>query len=203
MEVFERGKSWYVYRRWDISVLESVFEVLVEMTRAWREEVDMWATTLAWYAPRQEFVVGERIVASSYPLDYLPESLTVPGSVGKGEGNATLKGYEEGSADQKTTLEMARKMDSMNREGFYNYFGSVTVKSDVRVFMAIAEVFKEEVAKITDVRDLQVYIVFNPLTVETIRMMGRRGGNALGIEVEDGPLTSKILFSLYPPYLSK
>jgi hypothetical protein len=33
--------------------------------------------------------------------------------------------------------------------------------------------------------------VYNPLTVETLRKMQTRGGNALGIDPKDGPLTSK------------
>lgn len=146
-------------------------------------EIDMIATTLAYYAPTREFVVGERLVASEEPE--LPENLPIPGEEGK------TSTFAEGYSSEKTTLAMSQKMDSMNREGFYNFFGSSTVKNNVDVFMAVAAIFQEEVEKIADVADLQVYIVYNPLTVPTLEKMQRRGGNALGLEPSAGPLSSK------------
>jgi hypothetical protein len=110
-----------------------------------------------------------------------------------------MSAFLEGYSDKRTTLAMSQKMDSMNREGFYNYFGSSTVKNNVEVFMAVAAIFQEEVAKIADVAGLQVYIVYNPLTVPTIEKMQRHGGNALGLEPSDGPLSSKLLSCYLPP----
>ena len=95
------------------------------------------------------------------------------------------------------TLAMSEKMDRMNAAGFFNYFGSVTVKNNVKVFMAIADTFREEASSIKDALGLQIYIVYNPLTVSTIQKMSRRGGNALGIRPSDGPLTSKLNHVLF------
>jgi hypothetical protein len=155
-------------------------EKAIEMPK----EITMIATTLAYHAPTQQFVVGERMVASEVPD--IPITLPIPGE--NGQTSEFLEGY----SNKRTTLAMSQKMDSMNREGFYNYFGSSTVKNNVEVFMAVADIFQEEVVKISDVAGLQVYIVYNPLTVPTIEKMRRRGGNALGIE-PDGPLSSKCL----------
>ena len=91
----------------------------------------------------------------------------------------------------ETTLAMAHKMDRMNAAGFFNYFGSITVKNNVKAFMNIADIFREEVLRIQDTSGLQVYVVYNLLSVSTIEKMARRGGNALGIKTSDGPLTSK------------
>jgi hypothetical protein len=163
--------------------MKSAFEFLIKTAIDMPKEINMIATTLAYYAPTKEFLVGERMVASEVPD--LPESLPIPGE--EGEMSAFLNGY----SDKRTTLAMSQKMDSMNREGFYNYFGSSTVTNNIEVFMAVAEIFQEEVAKIVDVAGLQVYIVYNPLTVPTIEKMKSRGGNALGLEPSDGPLSSK------------
>lgn len=53
------------------------------------------------------------------------------------------------------------------------------VKNNASVHMAIAGVFREEVLGITDITGLHIYIVYNSLTLETIKNMKKNGGNAL------------------------
>lgn len=89
---------------------------------------------------------------------------------------------------------MTQKIDYINLPRFYNYFGSITVKNDAKVHPALTDEFFNKVTKISHISNLQAYIVYNPLTKEVLKYMGKRDGNALGIDVQDGPLTSR--FSL-------
>ena len=141
------------------------------------------ATTLQWHVPTQSFVISERMVASKLPE--LPESVPRLNSDGKWEESPILQTNKY----QRSILAMAQKMDGMNPPGFYNFFGSVTVRSNAEVSMAVAEVFKDEVELIKGAPDLQIYIVYNPLTRNALSHMKQRGGNALGVKEDDGPLT--------------
>ena len=176
-----------------MDMLESVLDRLEALTLQMPPQIEMVATTLGWHVQTNQFVITERLIGSEKPA--LPRTLPVPSST-------QLKRIVEPHVlDERvykdTTLAMSEKMDRMNAAGFFNYFGSVTVKNSVRVFMAIADTFREEVSSIKDALGLQIYIVYNPLTVSTIQKMSRRGGNALGIRPGDGPLTSKLNHVLF------
>jgi hypothetical protein len=185
LEVFRDPPSWYSFQLWDLGILGVVFQRLQDVTAKMPDEVWQTSVTLAWHVPTQEFVVSERTVASGVPN--LWSSLSFPGAELSGKSSRALKTLTY----QRSTFEMARKMDEMNPPGFYNYFGSITVKNDARAFLSLASVFFEELLYIQKSDGLRVNIVYNPLTIETIRRMHTRGGNALGIDVEDGFLMSK------------
>lgn len=193
LEVFHQSPSYYTFQRWSMDILESVFDRFEALTLQMPPEIEMVATTLGWHVHTNQFVITERLIASEKPA--LPRTLPVPSST-------QLKEIVESHVlderiYQDTTLAMSEKMDRMNAAGFFNYFGSVTVKNNVKVFMAIADIFRDEVSSIKDTFGLQIYIVYNPLTVSTIEKMSRRGGNALGIRPGDGPLTSKLIHVLF------
>jgi hypothetical protein len=187
IEAFRDPPAWYTFQLWDLGILGVVFQRLQEHTAQMPSEVWQLATTLGWHVPTQQFVISERMVASELPG--LPGSLLYPG----GELSGKLSMPRETYLYQRSTLHMSQKMDYMNLPGFYNYFGSVTVKNHAKIHLALADIFCEEVFLIQRAAGLQVYIVYNPLTVETLQKMQTRGGNALGIKTEDGPLTSKTL----------
>lgn len=164
--------------------LESVFERLKRLTNSMPANIQMVATTLGWSPNLREFLTSERLVATSLPD--LPKTLAIR-NAGLQASVPPLEEY----IYTKTTLEMAQKMDRMNAEGFYNYFGSTTVRSQADINMRIAQIFFEETESIRDAIGTQVYIVYNPVTVTTMERMRGRGGNALGLNPESGPLTSK------------
>jgi hypothetical protein len=170
---------------WDIGILGVIFQRLQGITETMPDEVWQTSVTLAWHVPKQEFVLSERTVTSEIPD--LSVSLEFPGAKLSGK----LSMARETFLYQRSTLKMAMKMRDMNPAGFYNYFASISVKNDARGFLALASVFFEEVLSIQKVAGLGVNIVYNPLTLETIQKMRTRGGNALGIEAEEGPLMSK------------
>lgn len=184
LDTFSQPPSWYTFQRWDMRAMESVFERLEQLTENMPVNIQMIATTLSWSPHVEQFAISERLVATSLP-DH-PKSLPVRNLGLQGEIPVT-----EEYIYRKTTLEMAQKMDRMNEAGFFNYFGSITVRSQTAINIKIANIFFDEVDRIKDAEGLQIYIVYNPITVPAMRQMRRRGGNALGLDPESGPLTSK------------
>ncbi|KAF4628749.1 hypothetical protein G7Y89_g9408 [Cudoniella acicularis] len=182
-EAFRNPPSWYTFQLWEMSVRGTVFQRLHNHTLRMPKGVCQIAVTLGWHTPTKKFVISERMVSSERP--YLPDSLPFPGSH---EGNHSSPAVATTVYNQPV-LKMSQKMDFLNPPGYYNYFGTHTVKSDDKAHMLIAKIFLEEAEAVVDVNDLKLYIVYNPLTIETIQKMGLRGGNCLGINEHDGPLT--------------
>lgn len=187
LETFPQSKSVYTFQRWDMRALESVLTRLEQLTATMPLDVQMVATTLGWSPMLDEFVISERLVATKLPN--LPKYMSIRNSRSK-LGVAPVEEY----AYAKTSLEMSQKMDRMNRQGYYNYFGSMTFQSGTGINVKIATIFFDQVQLIKDAPGLQIYIVYNPVTEPAMMQMKKRQGNALGLNPDDGPLTSK--FSL-------
>ncbi|KAI9675990.1 MAG: hypothetical protein M1822_008376 [Bathelium mastoideum] len=156
--VFRDPPQWYTFQLFHIDDRATVFKRLENRAAAMPPHVWQVAMTFQWHVPTDHFVISERMVASEQPD--LPESLIRVNGHNDRERSPVLQTY----VVQKSILAMAQKMDGMNGPGFFNFFGSVTVRSNAEVSMAMAEVFEEEIELI-------------------------KGGNALGIVEEDGPLT--------------
>jgi hypothetical protein len=67
----------------------------------------------------------------------------------------------------------------------------VTVKSDVETRMMIANIYLEEAKTVLNVPGIMAFIVHNSITKQIINHMKKRGGNTIGTETSDGPLSSK------------
>lgn len=164
--------------------MEAVFHRLEHMTARMPPGVDMMATTLGWANHLHEFVISERIVSSTQPD--LPTTLPM-----RNAARQPFKRFLDEHFYRLPNLEMAQKMDQMNPEGFFNYFGSLTLQSNSLLNQLIANIFFDEVDNIKNAAGLQIYIVYNPITLSAIQNMEKRGGNALGLDGSAGPLTSK------------
>jgi len=185
LRVFAQPESWYTFQRWNMANLLAVFQRLDSLSRKMPSELQMISTNLGWSTWLKDFVLTERLVASNMPE--LPQALPS----GNSATNAATIPVMEEHVYKRTTLKMSQVMDLVNEEGYFNFFGSTTVKSNPEMHVRIAEIFQDEASRIVDCRGIKVYIVYNPVTVETIKKMKTRGGNTLGIEPPDGPLTSK------------
>ncbi|KAK5124733.1 hypothetical protein LTR85_001446 [Meristemomyces frigidus] len=174
MATFNKAPSHYTFKQWEWSARGFVFAALALDAAAMPEGVTMIATTIAWHPSSARFVISERYVA-----DAGVRETSSTGSTPKPEQRF---GY------YKSTLDMAEKMDRMNPIGFYNLFGSITVRNDAAAFVDVADIFQEIMYSATAAEDIQMYTVFNPLTVPAIKAMQKRGGNVLGLKPQDGPL---------------
>lgn len=191
IEAFRGPPEWYVFQIWDIMDSHAVFERLAIRTESMPEDVWQIAVTLAWHRPTREFVITERRVVSKD----LPSSQPVGGDDTNRNDNVTTDVADELAINtysyQRSVLQMSQKMDITNPAGKFNFFGSVTVANNPSLFGVLAEIFEEESLGILDAHGLEAFIVYNPLHQATIQKMKVRGGNALGIEVDDGPLMSE------------
>ncbi|KAK8078575.1 hypothetical protein PG996_004745 [Apiospora saccharicola] len=183
IDAFPQPPALYKFRRWEVGAADRVFQRLHVFAHAMPRDMEMIAVTLAWSARLPEFVLSERVVMSQQ-LEAV-ESYDQPQEEPDPRDAASV--LEEHSYT-RTPLQMAQVMDHTNQEGYFNYFGSVTVRSDPLLCQRIAAIFQREARSIVEVADVKAYIVFNPLTVPTMQRMKGRGGNALGLDGEEGPL---------------
>lgn len=183
LEVFEHPPTWYIFQRFNMDSMAIVFDRMEKHSSNMPLGVWHIATTLQWHVPSQRYVISERMVASDLPD--LPEKISAVGE----DGQSWEAPVVQTNSYQRTIFEMAQKMQGMNEKGHFNFFGSVTVKSNAKLFLAFADIFQEEVDVIKTEADLGINMVYNPLTRNALRQMKRNGGNALGLKEEDGPLT--------------
>lgn len=185
IEAFKNPPTWHTFQRFNMNCQHLVFDRLCTHTTSMPSEIWQIAVTLQWHVPTWQFVITERMVASESPQ--LPDSLTEVFPNGTSQSHPVLQTMNY----QRSVVEMAKKMDDMNKYGYYNFFGTVTVSNDAALLGVLAELFKVQVEAMKYAAGLQVYIVFNPLTTNAMRKMRKHGGNALGLSPEDGPLISK------------
>ncbi|TGO63319.1 hypothetical protein BOTNAR_0102g00210 [Botryotinia narcissicola] len=66
---------------------------------------------------------------------------------------------------------------------------TVTFKNNATLFKKIHEIFVEEANLIVDVPGIMPFMALQPLSLNIIVQMQKRGGNILGLETEEGPLS--------------
>ena len=196
LETFHKPPAHYTFQRWHICMLEPVLQRLQQLTESLPKGIDMVATTLGLDVSRDELAVTERLIASKMPV--LPQKLPLKAKAVCNSSPDTRVLGERVYVD--TTLALAQKMDRMNPAGYFNLFGSVTVKNEVQILWDLAEGFTREIEAVKGAAGLHVYIVYNPVTVSTIRKMQARGGNALGMKPLDGPLVGSYRLSVSKPF---
>jgi hypothetical protein len=182
LDVFRDPPRFYTFQLFNIKDLSSVFTRLKLHTANMPSQVWQISTTFAWHVPTESFVISERMVASQLPE--LPSSIPHVNEDGILEESPVL----QTNFYERSISAMAQKMSAMNKAGFFNFFGSVTVRNDAQLYESMAIIFQEEVKIIQRTEDLQVNIVYNPLTLNTLRQMKKRGGNALGLSDSPEPL---------------
>ena len=183
IDTFRSPPRWCTFQLFSMEDLADVFDRLEMNTALMPPHVWQITTTFGWHVPTQRFVISERMVVSELPD--LPEGISRLGQHDTWKESPVL----QTNVYERSVLDMAQKMDGMNKKGFFNFFGSLTVRSNAQVSIALARIFQQEVDLIRDTAGLQVYIVYNPLTLNAMRQMMKRGGNALGLSEEHGPLT--------------
>ena len=72
-----------------------------------------------------------------------------------------------------------------------NRFKTVTFKSNGALMKRVVDIFHEEASNVLNVTGLNPFFAFQPLSLNIIKYMEKNGGNALGLSVADGPLTSE------------
>ena len=82
------------------------------------------------------------------------------------------------------TMDLAANSPHGDRNIYSTFCFSPSIEFETRII----EIFQEEIAKVKDVVDFLPNMVMQPISRQTISLMGKNGGNALGLEASDGPL---------------
>lgn len=88
----------------------------------------------------------------------------------------------------RTLPELTDKLAESNQYGLRQSYWAQTVKLDKDLLTFILDAFFEESAKLADVSDLLNPLSFQVITVPQMQKMQQNGGNALGLDPEQGPL---------------
>lgn len=73
--------------------------------------------------------------------------------------------------------------------GDRNIWGSITLHPSIELEQKIINLFQSHINSIKNITGLRPSIVFQPLSRNMIKQMRKRGGNALGLADQSGPLT--------------
>ena len=85
------------------------------------------------------------------------------------------------------------ELNASNPGGFRETYTTATFKNDPTLQVKILDIFVQEVNRVKDAKDLLPALVMQPITKPMISHFSKNGGNALGIDEEDGPLICKSL----------
>lgn len=75
-------------------------------------------------------------------------------------------------------------------------FITATFRNDAQILGDVLEIYKATVDNILDIADFLPSLVYQPLQLAVIAKFAKNGGNALGIDASDGPLTSMIVLAV-------
>ncbi|KAI0469741.1 hypothetical protein GGR56DRAFT_686869 [Xylariaceae sp. FL0804] len=174
IEAFRQGPVWHVG---EVYPLDDAFEVFDELERgANQPDPDQMTLVSVTLFGGGHFPITRKTVHRR-PDRSEPESKLM-----------SARGHVASRGEAPLSV-VAQEMADLNPRGSCQEFASLTVKNSIMANLSILRIVFEESEKIRDVPGVSVSIVFNPLTQDAIRLMGRKGGNVFGIKAADGPLT--------------
>jgi hypothetical protein len=172
---FRQGPVWH---HSEVYSLEDAFDVMNELeTETEHPNLEKMVLVAVSFFGRSRFSITRKTVHERHDKDDDEAHLS------------TEKGrlHSQGIANVSS---VAQEMANLNPRGSYREFATLTVKNSMLLNLRITRIYAEESRAIEDVTDVEVSMVLNPLTTETVHLMELRGGNAFGIDAADGPLTS-------------
>ena len=84
--------------------------------------------------------------------------------------------------------EISIEIGAASPYGTRNIYATFSYRPSTELTAKLVEIFQEEVANIKTVENVLPCLVLQPLAKNTISLMSKNGGNALGIAETDGPL---------------
>ncbi|CCF39634.1 FAD binding domain-containing protein [Colletotrichum higginsianum] len=87
----------------------------------------------------------------------------------------------------RAVADYARENAENTPFGLREVFAVITTKADVEIVNLARDIYFEEVLAVADVPGIVPCLVAQGITVPMLKAMRRSGGNALGLDVEDGP----------------
>ncbi|KAF7886831.1 uncharacterized protein EAF02_003478 [Botrytis sinoallii] len=92
--------------------------------------------------------------------------------------------------DMTGVASMAELSVQLNQTAFLREaWKTVTFKNNATLFKKIHDIFVEEANRVVEVPGIMPFMALQPLSLNIIEQMQKRGGNVLGLETEGGPLS--------------
>ena len=180
LETFSEGKLWDGMTIYPITTNASIYNAFYTFANNATNDPDAALITAAAY------VQGQYLFSNDYeytkpivnpPIFY--EFTSIP--------NIT-------STMRITSLsDLTTELNASNPGGFRETYTTATFRNDPTLQVKILDIFVQEVDQIKDAKDLLPALVMQPVTKPMISHFSKKGGNALGIDAEDGPLICKSL----------
>ncbi|KAE9373188.1 FAD-binding domain-containing protein [Stipitochalara longipes BDJ] len=92
---------------------------------------------------------------------------------------------DQTSITNMTELSIALNQTAFSRETFK----TVTFKNDAQLIKDVIQLFIDEATPLLNLTGFAPAFAFQPLSLNIIEQMSKNGGNALGLSVDEGPLT--------------
>ncbi|KAL8672240.1 MAG: hypothetical protein Q9168_003287 [Polycauliona sp. 1 TL-2023] len=87
-----------------------------------------------------------------------------------------------------TLTNLTLELNASNPGGYREHYTTATFKNSASLQLKILDIFHSEIEGIKDAADILPALVMQPISLPMIRLFQKRGGNALGITEQDGPL---------------
>lgn len=94
-------------------------------------------------------------------------------------------------------LGFAKEQSAFSKDGARQLYFTTSFRLDVQLILEARELWLDALKHIQDVPGLMLSLVFQPLTKGILSHSAQRGGNALGLAPDDGPLVITLLNSVY------
>ena len=102
------------------------------------------------------------------------------------------------STQRITTLsDLTIELNVSSPDGFRQHFTTATFRVSAAFQLQILDIFVEEMDSVINAVGIQPGLVMQPITLPMIRLFRKNGGNALGIDEEDGPLNLIVIVILW------
>lgn len=101
------------------------------------------------------------------------------------------------SLRQDSLLGFAEEQSAFSTDGARQLYFTTGFRLDVQLMLDIGELWLEALDPIKAIPGLLLSLVFQPLAQGMLTNLAARGGNALGLKPEDGPLVITLLNSLH------
>ncbi|EFQ31408.1 FAD binding domain-containing protein [Colletotrichum graminicola M1.001] len=91
------------------------------------------------------------------------------------------------TTQNRVIAEYARVGMDSTPPGLREVYAVISTKASIEIVELARDIYFEEVTAVVDLPGIVPVLVFQGISVPTLKHMQRDGGNALGLEVEDGP----------------
>lgn len=185
MEAFEQGDFWGGTIVYDESTIDAQFEAFERLNAGPYDEYAALINSYAWIPDTQSWIASNSLEYTK-PEEYPPafENFTsLPSLV------STMRISD--------LTDFATELASTNPIGRRQLFSTATFRNSAAMMRKVYDIADEQVREMGSVSGLSYSLSFQPIPVILLEKAQQQGGNSLGIDPGNGPLTNFLLTVSY------